>query len=238
MAKRKSPDYRYVGWSQHPNNIFLPALPIQPLKNGYYEIGYSEMDAKYFLRKIEVNSDILFQLPSTPMEKIISQLKIFWNKKDEFKNLDVIKKYSALIYGPPGNSKTSTLKILADEVINNFDGIVLVLNDVTQIRYFLCYIDTIRKLEKPNRPILVLMEDIDRFLDEQDGSSSALLSVLDGLKSVENIVHLATCNKPEKLDEAILRRFNLKLKINCPDAVSRRAYLERKFADAGFIPKE
>ncbi len=56
---------------------------------------------------------------------------------------------------------------------------------------------------------------------------SQLLTELDGIEELRGVVTLATTNRPDILDSALLRpgRFDLQIEIGLPDAATRRAIL-------------
>ena len=88
----------------------------------------------------------------------------------------------------------------------------------------------------PRRPILTIIEDIETFMGPSDESSSAraLLALLDGETQVDHIVHLATTNKPEQLEDRIVKRpgrFDLVVGLNHPVAEARKAYLHNLLKD-------
>jgi SpoVK/Ycf46/Vps4 family AAA+-type ATPase len=63
---------------------------------------------------------------------------------------------------------------------------------------------------------------------DESSSARALLSLLDGETQVDHIVHLATTNKPDQLEDRIVKRpgrFDLVVGLNHPVAEARKAYL-------------
>lgn len=128
--------------------------------------------------------------------------------------------------------KTSLIRLLCDDLVNKRDGIVVM---VTNCRLAETALGGIRQIE-PRRPILTIIEDIETFMGASDESSSAraLLALLDGETQVDHIVHLATTNKPDQLEDRIVKRpgrFDLVVGLNHPVADARRAYLENLLHD-------
>jgi SpoVK/Ycf46/Vps4 family AAA+-type ATPase len=71
------------------------------------------------------------------------------------------------------------------------------------------------------------MEDLDQII--YHGNVSAILNLLDGVEaSVDNVVWLATTNRPERLEQNIKNRpsrFDRRFEFKDPDITARRAYL-------------
>ena len=95
------------------------------------------------------------------------------------------------------------------------------------------FIQTFRKIE-PNRPLVVLLEDIDSLAVDDRYSTSKLLNILDGVKQIDGVVYIATTNYPEKLQERLTNRpsrFDRRYKIELPNEDIRRAYITNKLTD-------
>lgn len=133
-------------------------------------------------------------------EEIFSDLDTFLKSKSKYYTLGNIYKRVYLLQGPPGNGKTSIIKL-----ISNYLNRIIVISDLKSInagRMANALIDS------KGRAIFVL-EDIDREdLSEQDPDKPSRLGVLlnmfDGLATPECII-IMTCNDINKLDPAFLR---------------------------------
>jgi cell division protease FtsH len=87
-----------------------------------------------------------------------------------------------------------------------------------------------------NKPAIVFIDEIDcvgknRKFDthgEHQQTINALLAAMDGFESSQGIVVVAATNRPEDLDEALLRpgRFDRKVYVSYPDMKGRRAILQ------------
>ena len=78
-----------------------------------------------------------------------------------------------------------------------------------------------------DRNVIVLMEDLDSFID--DWSESSILNILDGIDQIENVVFLATTNYPEKILGRIKdrpSRFDRVFEFGPPDKNIRSYYLD------------
>src|SRR5271170_7195277 len=216
-------DQAYFHWSKR-NGSYRPVGHTQDkIPAGIYEIDND--NSGWFLSKVKFPSDNLLRLPGMPIEFILDQINKFWEREKLFKQTGLLHKRGILMYGPAGCGKTSIIRLLCDDIVRR-DGIVIM---VTNCRLAETALGGIRQIE-PRRPILTIIEDIETFMGQSDESSSAraLLALLDGETQVDHIVHLATTNKPEQLEERIVKRpgrFDLVIGLNHPVADARKAYL-------------
>ena len=140
-----------------------------------------------------------------------------------------------LLIGPPGTGKTMLARAIAGEAHANFFSAhgsdfneMFVGVGAKRVR------DIFKKAEK-NKPAIIFIDEIDclgkkRGFDthgELQQTNNALLAAMDGFESSEGIVVLAATNRPEDLDEALMRpgRFDRKVYVPYPDMKGRRAIL-------------
>jgi len=140
------------------------------------------------------------------------------------------------LYGPPGNGKTSIIRVMASHPLItsytlNFSNEELNNGDLTFL------------FESAGRraPSLVIFEDLDRLYGtgrNRDNLTKItlqhLLNCLDGLASHDGVVVVATANDPTVLDAAILRRpgrFDRAVACRPPSEGLRREYLRRLAVD-------
>jgi hypothetical protein len=221
--KNEEEHQAYHHWSKR-NGLYRPSGKVQDsIPSGIYEIDND--NAGWYLARVKFPSDSLLRLPGMPIDFILDQIKVFWEREELFKQTGLLHKRGILMYGPAGCGKTSIIRLLCDDVVSR-DGIVIM---VTNCRLTETALGGIRQIE-PRRPILTIIEDIETFMGPGDESSSAraLLSLLDGETQVDHIVHLATTNKPDQLEDRIVKRpgrFDLVVGLNHPVAEARKAYL-------------
>jgi len=80
-------------------------------------------------------------------------------------------------------------------------------------------------------PTVVLLEDLDRIIQAKDISLSRFLNLLDGLKVLNGVLVIATCNEPDKLDPAPIHcpsRFHRVWRFERPKYEQRLELLHRK----------
>jgi len=141
-----------------------------------------------------------------------------------------------LLIGPPGTGKTMLAKAIACEANAHFFSVHG--SDFTEV-FVGVGAKRVRQLFRQaakNKPAIIFIDEIDsvgknRKLDthsEHQQTINALLAAMDGFDSSQGIVVVAATNRPEDLDEALLRpgRFDRKVYVPYPDMKGRRAILQ------------
>lgn len=207
-------------WSKSGPAYFPTEETTNQLFPGQYTVEYSHGRGIFFRRK-PINIDKLLILPDTTTEEIVEGIEKFWEKKDTFDELGFLWKRGILLYGPPGGGKTSTLQLISKKIIDK-GGISVFVKDPKMTAEGL---EVLRRIE-PNRPIVVLLEDIDSITEKH--SEHDVLAMLDGELQINNVVFIATTNYPEQLEDRIVNRpsrFDVVKQIGMPSAEARRLYL-------------
>jgi cell division protease FtsH len=140
-----------------------------------------------------------------------------------------------LLIGPPGTGKTMLAKAMAGEADANFFSASG--SDFTEIFVGVGAkrVREIFRQARKSRPAIIFIDEIDclgknRKHDhngELQQTNNALLTEMDGFQSSEGVIVVGATNRPEDLDEALLRpgRFDRKVYVPLPDARGRRAIL-------------
>ena len=134
-----------------------------------------------------------------------------------------------LLYGPPGNGKTSVIRVMAAHPQIEAYCVDLQSGDVADNELRQLFEAAYRAV-----PALIVLEDLDRVYTRNGASNGrtnvsfqALLNCLDGLGSRDGVVVVATANDPTALDPAILKRpgrFDRVVGFRTPSAALRRQY--------------
>ncbi|XP_043648604.1 spermatogenesis-associated protein 5-like protein 1 [Drosophila teissieri] len=148
-----------------------------------------------------------------------------------------------LLYGPPGCAKTTVAKCLAKEADMTF-----IATSAAEVyspyvgcaeRFISRIFDTARK----NAPCVIFLDEIDSLVGRRTVSSgggggqvqlrilSTLLTEMDGIVgggSQQHILVVAATNRPDMIDDALLRpgRFDKLIHVPAPDEESRLALLK------------
>lgn len=168
----------------------------------------------------------------------IDDILKFINKPKAFTNLGAELPKGMLLYGPPGTGKTSIARAIAEELDIPFVYISgsgamqpLVGLAAKQIRETF---ENARKLAERNSSgkAIVFIDEIDLVGKARSDSSSKggdeglteLLVQLDGLKEDNRVFVIAATNRPDILDEALLRggRLEVHLFIPLPNLEERK----------------
>lgn len=212
------------GWASQTGFRYQRAgLVSTTLPTGIY--GFLKNDHGIFFESRIFPTDNAISLPGLPSDYILDQIKLFWEKGDEYRKHGLIHKRGILLYGQPGSGKTSLIRLLCNEILKR-DGVVFLIDDFEMAA---SCVSEFRSAE-PDRIILTVQEDIEGFFDGSAGPDQlkAALSFLDGEDQTNNVVHLATTNEPEKLADRFIKRpgrFDLVIGLHSPTEDTRRAYL-------------
>lgn len=198
----------------------------QKIKKGtlkvYVNGSWGEWEA---LHDIDVKPFSKIIIDSKHKNNLISDINEFTNNKDWYKQRSIRHKRGYLLYGPPGNGKTSVAMAIAEFL--NRDVYVLNLNSLSGDGSLL------KAFGSLGRNIILLIEDIDKCFVKRENidckvSFSAVLNQFDGALCRDGAVTIITTNHIDKLDEALIRdgRMDFKLEIPNPSSQLVKEYLE------------
>jgi transitional endoplasmic reticulum ATPase len=177
------------------------------------------------------------------LEDVIQELieVVEWplKKPDAFRRLGINPPKGVLIYGPPGCGKTLLARAVATESEANFisvKGPELISKWVGESE------KAIREIFRKARtaaPSIIFFDEVDAIAPSRGGGGagdfhhserviSQLLTEMDGLETMKDVVVIAATNRPELIDKALLRtgRFDRFVNVDAPDAKSRKAIFE------------
>ncbi|WP_245844184.1 ATP-binding protein [Oceanobacillus rekensis] len=139
-----------------------------------------------------------------------------------FQEYNIPYKRGILLYGSPGNGKTTLVKSIAGSV-----PAPVVYWQITEYTSSYSIKEVFATLTKM-APMILIIEDIDSMPEE---ARSVFLNTLDGATSKEGIFLIGTTNYPEKIDPALINRagrFDRAYEIKQPDDALRSKYLHKK----------
>ena len=155
-----------------------------------------------------------------------------------FEAMDMESAKGVLMYGPPGTGKTLLAKAVANESESNF---ISVKGPELLNKYVGESEKGVREVfqkARENAPTVIFFDEIDSIAGERGRASgdagvtervvSQLLTELDGLESLEDVVVIATTNRPDLIDVALLRpgRLDRHVHVPVPDEDARRAIFD------------
>ncbi|KAL4994823.1 P-loop containing nucleoside triphosphate hydrolase protein [Aspergillus recurvatus] len=165
---------------------------------------------------------------------------------ERMKRLNVKSKKGILLYGPPGCSKTLTVKALATEAGLNFmavKGAEILSMYVGESERAL---REIFRKARSARPSIIFFDEIDAIASKRGSSSQSgvnvlttLLNEMDGIEELKSVLVVAATNKPEVLDPALMRpgRLDNILYIGPPDYEARKEILNIWFCKSIVHPE-
>jgi len=208
--------------------------------------------------------EVIVQIPNVSwndiggLEEQKQQLKemIEWplKHKDLFKDIGIDAPKGILLYGPPGTGKTLLAKAVATESNANFIS-------VKGPEIFNKWVGEsekkIRELFKKARqlaPSIIFFDEIDAITSTrtsndmssgvQNNVVAQILTEMDGISNLKDIVIIGATNRADIIDQAFLRpgRFDIKMYVPLPNIQSREkifeVYLKTMKIDNKITPKE
>ncbi len=158
-------------------------------------------------------------------EDLRNQVSSFFALEEEYARMKIPHRRGLLFAGPPGNGKTSALRIIASDREEPFYTFTLTKeSDRSEL-------DQAFDRAAGDAPSILCFEDVDSLFHDQHGLSH-FLNRIDGLHPLEGVLILATTNHPEQLDSALTERpsrFDRIFYFGNPAPEQRRDYLRQGF---------
>ncbi|MDR3282361.1 MAG: CDC48 family AAA ATPase [Candidatus Methanoplasma sp.] len=153
-----------------------------------------------------------------------------------FERLGVKPGRSVLLYGPPGTGKTLIAKAVANSSGANFisiGGPEIVSKWMGETE---AAIRKIFRKAKQMAPCIIFFDEIDSIAPRRGGGEAQawertvaqLLTAIDGVDSINNVMIMAATNRPDMLDPALMRpgRIDRMILVGKPDAAARLSILK------------
>ncbi|MEY4136201.1 MAG: hypothetical protein RL205_329, partial [Actinomycetota bacterium] len=197
---------------------------------------------------------------SSQIEQIRDAVELPFLHRDLFAEHELSAPKGILLYGPPGCGKTLIAKAVANSLAKqmaersgldtgrsfflNIKGPELLNKYVGETeRHIRVIFERAREKASEGMPVIVFFDEMDSlFRTRGTGVSSdventivpQLLSEIDGVEGLENVIVIGASNREDMIDPAILRpgRLDVKIKIDRPDATAAREIFA-KYLTAG-----
>ena len=208
------------------------------------KIKVTEDDFRDALKEVKPSAlrEVLVEIPNVTwddvggLEELKEELKetVEWpiKHKEAFDYVDVEAPKGVLLYGPPGTGKTLIAKALAKTTESNFisiKGPELLSKWVGESE------KGVREIFRKARqaaPCIIFFDEIDALAPRRSGGDSShvsesvvsqILTEIDGLEELHNVLIVGATNRLDIVDDALLRpgRFDRIIKVPNPDAASR-----------------
>ena len=175
-------------------------------------------------------------LDSDTKDKLLDDLQQFLDSEERYRELGLSYKRGYLLYGPPGNGKTSLIRALANHLNKSIafvKGSSLRFSDVQQL------------IGRTGSDKLIVIEDIDRSTvvneqrpqktDEKETTDvpysrtagnilQDILNLMDGVQGGNGQIIITTANHPERLDKAFLRPGRIDRQVELANASKEQAH--------------
>jgi transitional endoplasmic reticulum ATPase len=226
-------------------NLEMDSIPVEVLN----KIVVTPDDFLNAFRELEPSAlrEVLIESPNIhwdqiggledAKQQIIESVEWPLRYPELFKHHEAKPPLGIMLYGPPGTGKTMLAKAVATETQANF---ISVKGPEIYSRWLGESEKAIREIfrkAKQAAPCIVFFDEIDAIAPIRGGSSSnqavervvsQLLTEMDGLEKLHNIVVIAATNRPDIIDPALLRpgRFDRLIYIGAPDLDTRKKIFE------------
>ncbi|MGI5156941.1 proteasome ATPase [Microbispora sp. CA-102843] len=221
------------------------SLLLEPRSNYVYErIPKSEVEELVLEEVPDISYEEIGGL-SRQIEQIRDAIELPYLHADLFREHKLRPPKGVLLYGPPGCGKTLIAKAVANSLAKqvaektgqsgksfflNIKGPELLNKYVGETeRHIRLVFQRAREKASEGTPVIVFFDEMDSiFRTRGSGVSSdventivpQLLSEIDGVEGLENVIVIGASNREDMIDPAILRpgRLDVKIKIERPDA--------------------
>ncbi|HXG14297.1 MAG TPA: CDC48 family AAA ATPase [Candidatus Nitrosotenuis sp.] len=213
------------------------------------KIKITDEDFKEALKDVRPSAlrEVLVQIPNVTwddvggLDSLKEELKeaVEWplKHKEAFEYVDVSPPKGILLHGPPGTGKTLIAKALAKMTESNFiaiKGPELLSKWVGESE------KGVREVFRKARqaaPCIIFFDEIDALAPRRSGADSShvsenvvsqILTEIDGLEELHNVLIIGATNRLDIVDEALLRpgRFDRIIEVPKPDASGRKHIFE------------
>lgn len=197
----------------------MPSLP-----PGMYTVDY-DSNAGHFCKPVNLETDELYVFTESIAEVLLNEISLFWDKKELYKENNLVHKRGILLYGFPGTGKSSYINMLSEDLIKD-GGVVFKVNGIRNLFNYIEFLKHGFRKIQPHTHVITILEDIDQYKEVE----VELLDFLDGQSHINHHVVIATSNNTEHLPDTFLRpsRLDLKIEVPLPTEQTRKEYFINK----------
>lgn len=205
---------------QSNTNIFERPVPV-------------EKDSRFPLadKSIYSKNEVWIELPSGTKDIVKRFINYYENREKLIAN-NIPVNSSILLYGPPGTGKTKTAAYIASML-----GLPLMTarTDALISSYLGATSKNIRMLMDyaQSTPCVLFLDEFDALAKVRDDANEigelkrVVVTLLQNIDSLENVVLIAATNHEKLLDKAVWRRFHYKIEISLPNEEMRKNITKR-----------
>ena len=171
----------------------------------------------------------------------LSEVVDFLRHPDKYRRLGGRIPHGVLLSGPPGTGKTLLARAVAGEANAPFFSIAASEFVEAIVGVGAARVRDLFKEAKENAPAIVFIDELDAIgrsrtsgvagfsggNDEREQTLNQILTEMDGFDSSTSVIVIAATNRPDVLDQALLRpgRFDRRVAVQPPDRAGREAIL-------------
>ncbi|MBV9605507.1 MAG: ATP-dependent zinc metalloprotease FtsH [Solirubrobacterales bacterium] len=171
----------------------------------------------------------------------LTEIVDFLKTPDRYQKLGGRMPHGVLLFGPPGTGKTLLARAVAGEAHAAFFSIAASEFIEAIVGVGAARVRDLFAKAKEAAPAIIFIDELDAIgrsrqgsaaisgaNDEREQTLDQILTEMDGFDSTEAVVVLGATNRPEILDQALLRpgRFDRRVAVQPPDRAGRRKILE------------
>jgi cell division protease FtsH len=174
------------------------------------------------------------------VEEELVEIVDFLKNPDRYRRLGAAIPKGVLLSGPPGTGKTLLARAVAGEADVPFFSLSASEFVEMVVGVGASRVRDLFEQAKKEAPAIIFIDELDAIgrargggggfggHDEREQTLNQILTEMDGFTGSEGVIVLAATNRPEILDQALLRpgRFDRRMTVNPPDKDGRRAILE------------
>jgi SpoVK/Ycf46/Vps4 family AAA+-type ATPase len=180
-----------------------------------------------FFRKHKLTTDDLIHSTDPREVGLRKEVQTFFKSAHLYEKHGFTHRRGVLLHGPAGSGKSCLLRSFCQEHIAN-GGFVFIVDHTDDPSFVHTMLGILQEREHDAK-VIVVIEEVEEYVKRR--GEHGLLAMLDGERSLEGALVVATTNYPEQLNKRVMnrpRRFDRVLWIGMPQADVRREYFQKK----------